>query len=786
MSLEAGVLFEFGKFRCDPREHRLLCEGEAVPLAPKCFDLLVIFLQSKGRLLTKDDLMRQLWPDSFVEEANLTVNISALRKALGETRGQRYIETVPKLGYRFAVPVTEHLAAGTPAARTDQSIAVAAAPAIKPEIVQQETRRPESRSRRWWPVAVLLVLAAIVTAVLIWRDRRKFTDKDTIVLAEFANATGDPVFDGALRQGLSAQLEQSPYLNLLSDERIAQTLSLMARPRDARLTHDLAREVCQRTGSTAVLDATIAQVGTQYLLALRATNCSNGDSLGSAEEQAADKNHVLDALGKLASKIRNQLGESLASVQKYDAPAESVTTQSLEALKSYSLGYRAQTLRGDYAAAIPLFQRSIALDPNFAMAYARLGTMYWNLSDTVQGSEYVRKAYELRGRASEREKFYIVSHYHIMVTGDLEAARRNYELSAQTYPHDIPLNNLGLIYSELGDFNKALEAFQNVLRVSAGTGSRYANLVTGYTQLNRLEEAKAAAREAQSHGIDSPELHLSLYWVYFLEHNPAGMAQEAAQLIGKPGHEDKILNYEADTALYGGQLGKSRSLTQQAIDSAEKAGEKEAVALYRAEAGLREALVGYPDAAKQHAEAALAMSHARDVGGLAAISLQIAGDPGSANRLAADLEKRFPNDTIAQSNYLPAIRAAALWRNADPAKATAALSAKLPYELGGNLETVNFVLYPVYLRGVAYLSAKQGAPAAAEFQKILNHAGAVRSEPIGALSHLQMGRALVLIGDNARARSSYEEFFAIWKDADPDIPILKQAKTEYAALNPAK
>ena len=781
MPPETKALYEFGKFRCDPREHLLLCGDKPVSLSPKSFEILVALIQSNGRLLTKEELMQQVWPDSFVEEANLTVNISALRRVLGETQGgQQYIETVPKRGYRFVAPVTEH--------RDDDN----PLPSGQTSDVQQgdaPLRVPPAPTvpvlfRRWPLVATgLLLVAILVSAVLIFRRPVKLSVKDKVVLADFTNTTGDPVFDGALRQGLSAQLEQSPFLYLLSDERIAQTLALMAQPKDARLTHERAREVCQRTASAAVLDGTIAQVGTQYLLTLKAIDCSNGESLGSAEAQAADKNHVLDALGKIASKIRNQLGESLASVEKYDAPAENVTTPSLEALKAYSLGYQAMVLKSDFATSIPLFQRAISLDPNFAMAYARLGTSYFALNEMVRAAETIRRAYELRKRVSEREQFYIAEHYEILATGNLEAARKVDELSAQTYPRDTPYTNLGLIYSELGDYDKALVAFQDALRFNPETGNRYANLVSGYVQLNRLDEAKATAREAQRHHIDYPDVHVNLYWVAFLEHDAAGMEREAAELMGRPGHEDQMLNYEADTALYGGQLAKARALTRRAMESARKANETEAPGLYQADAAVREALVGNADLAKQQARAALALSNDRDLEALSAIALALAGDSAQASRLADDLAKRFPQDTIVQSNYLPVIHASILLKGNDYGKAIEVLVAAAPHELGGNIQSLNFVLYPVYMRGKAYLAARQGASAAAEFQKILDHPGAVRSEPIGALARLELGRAFALSGDQVKARTAYQEFFNLWKDGDPDIPILKQAKTEYSKLH---
>ena len=765
-------MYEFGKFRCDPREHLLLRDGKPVPVAPKSFEILVALIQSNGRLLTKNELMAQVWPDSFVEEANLAINISALRKLLGEAPGgKQYIETVPKRGYRFVAPVTEQHDDG----KLGQSIETSGVAQVEPRL--------EVGSLRQWLTAVGLLVALVAVSTVVVRRPARLKDKDVVVMADFTNTTSDPIFDDALREGLSSQLEQSPFLNLLSDDRIAQTLSLMAQPKDSRLTQELAREVCQRTASAAVLDGAIAQVGTQYLLTLKAVNCSNGESLGAAEAQATDKDHVLEALGTVASQIRAQLGESLASVQKYDAPAENVTTPSLGALKAYSLGYQDMVVKSDYAAAIPLFRQAVNLDPNFAMAYARMGTSYSNLNETARASASLRQAYELRERVSERERLYITSHYEILVTGDLEAARQMDELSAQTYPSDTLFTNLGLIYSELGDYDKALAAFENALRVNPGTGNRYANLVSGYLQLNRLDEAKVTAREARSHNVDSPELHVSLYWVAFLQHDAAGMEREAAGLMGAPGHEDQMLNYESDTAMYSGQLAKARELTRRAVESALKRDEKEAAALYEAEDSLREALVGNTDLAKQRVQAALRLSNGRDVEALSALALGMARDSAHAKLLADDLGRRFPKDTIMQFNYLPAIRAAALLPGSDGGNATAALAATTRYELGGNVENLNFVLYPVYLRGKAYLATKQGGAAAAEFQKILAHPGAVRNEPIGALAHLELARAFALSGEYAKAKTAYQEFLTLWKDADFDVPVFKEAKAEYSKLH---
>ncbi len=777
MRSETKVLYEFGKFHCDPREHLLLCDGKPVSLSPKAFEILLALIQSNGRLLMKDELMQQVWPNSFVEEANLTVNISALRKALGETpEGQQYIETVPKRGYRFVAPVVEkHDGSKFTPGQTS------GVERRNPLLEVGPLTKVSARSRLWLLAAGLLSVAILV-AVLVSGRQAKLTDKDTVVLADIANRTGDPVFDDALRQGLSAQLEQSPFLNLLSDERIAATLSFMAQPKDARLTHELAREVCQRTASAAVLDGAISQVGTRYLLTLRAVDCSSGDSLGSIEAQAADKNHVLEAMGKVASEMRNKLGESLGSVQKFDAPQESVTTPSLEALKAYSLGRHAMILRNDYAAAIPLFQHAINLDPNFAMAYARMGTSYSVLNDNVRAAESIGRAYELRKDVSERERLYIASHYEHFVTGNMEAARKTYELSLETYPRDTPLGNLGAVYSELGYYDQALAAYQQDVRLNPEIGDTYGNLINGYLQLNRLDEARSVARQAQSRSIDSPEIHLHLYWVDFLEHDAAGMEREAAALMGKAGYEDQILNSESDTALYQGKLAKSRRLTRGAAESALRSGAKEAAGIYEAQRALREALVGNEDLAKERVRAALAISRGRDVEGFSALALALARDSEQAARWGEDLAKRFPEDTIVQFNYLPSIRAAIQIRSFHAAKAVADLTPATPYELGGNFENLNFLLYPVYLRGEAYLVEKQGAAAAAEFQKILDHSGLVRNEPIGALAHLQLARAHALSGDIAKAKNAYQSFLTLWKGADPDIPILRDAKVEYSKL----
>jgi eukaryotic-like serine/threonine-protein kinase len=646
--------------------------------------------------------------------------------------------------------------------------------------------KPATKSARfrWTAAAATVVVIGLVVGSWLFLSHKThaLTDKDTIILADFTNTTGDPVFDGTLRQGLSVQLEQSPFLSIISDQQIQQTLQMMDQKADAKLTPEIARELCQRTGSTAVLDGSIAQIGTQYLLTVKAVNCSSGESLASTETQASDKNHVLDALGRAASEIRNKLGESLSTVQKFDTPLEQATTPSLEALQAYSLGRKASA-GADWVAAVPLFQRAIRLDPNFAIAFARLGTCYTNLGETTLGAENTRKGYELRDRVSERERFYIESHYYQNVAGNLQKARQAYELWTQTYPRDWnPFPPLfSPVYTSLGQYDKALAEAREAYRLNPASGMNSVGLAVSYLSLNRLEEARATAEEAQAKKLDSPSLRFFLYQLAFLQNDAAGMAQQVAWSAGQPGVEDVLLANEADTAAYSGRIGEAREFSRRAVASAERAEEKEVAASYEAEAAVREALFGNAVEARQRAAAALALSAARDVQYGAMLAVALAGDAARAQVLADDLGERFPEDTIVQFNYLPTLHAQlALSRN-DTAKAIEVLQAAGPYELGS---VGNFTLYPVYVRGEAYLAARQGSEAAAEFQKILDHRAIVLNEPIGALAHLQIGRAYAMQGYTTKAKAAYQDFLALWKDADPDpdIPILIAAKSEYAKL----
>jgi tetratricopeptide (TPR) repeat protein len=654
------------------------------------------------------------------------------------------------------------------------------------ETPQKFRQAKVARATKQWKLAAAAVLLILIIAGGFYyhsRQSKPLTDKDTIVLADFTNTTGDPVFDGTLRQGLGSQLEQTPFLTLISDSTIAHTLTLMSQPKDARLTSELARQVGQRLGSAATIEGAISALGTQYVLSLKAVNCRTGDLLAQEQVTANGKEQVLKALGQAASTLRQKLGESLASLQKYDALPEDTTTSSLEALQAYALGIKTTDIQNDYLAAIPFFQRATSLDPNFAMAYLQLGESYQPQGELTLAAENTRKAYELRERTSDHEKLSISAFYEIVVTGNLQAALRAYELLAQTYPHDESAEvYLWFIHTAFGDYDKANTAAERGFKINPDSSNNYVSLVYCDQWLNRLDQAKATVEKSRSNKLDSPWFPIILYVVDFLQNDSAGMEQQAAAAMGTPGVEDQMLFLESETAADSGQFNKARDLTRHAADSARRAQESETAAEYQGHNSLREALVGEAAWAKEDAQSAVAEVKGKHGEGFSAVAYALAGDTANANRLIDDLTKRFPQDTVVQSQYLPMARAALTLNHGEGAAAVDSLSPASAYELGHTNDDFTFALYPVYLRGEAYLTAKNGVAAVTEFQKILDHSSIVGNEPIGALAHLGLGRAFALSGDSAKAKTAYQDFFALWKNADSDIPILKEAKTEYAKL----
>jgi len=659
----------------------------------------------------------------------------------------------------------------------------------------------QAAKRNFWKIAVasIVVAAALIAGGIYYRSHRAkpLTDKDTIVLADFDNKTGDAVFDDTLKTALSVSLSQSPFLNVLSDNRVAATLKLMTHPPDTKLTVDVARELCQRAGSKAYIAGSIASLGSQFVLGLKAVNCQSGDSLGEQQVTAASKEKVLDALGEAVSKMRGELGESLASVQKLDAPLEQATTSSLEALQAYSLGRRALAERGD-ATAVPYFQRAIELDPNFALGYLAVGDAYYSMTEVGRASEYLTKAFQLRGHASEREKLKIAAQYYELVTGELEKAAQIYQESITDYPRDAATHNsLGAIYTDQGRHDKAAEETRESVQLAKEYGADYSNLAFSLLALQRFDEAEQTIRQAQGRKLEYFGFSEVLYALAFLRGDLSTMKEQQQWFAGKP-EENVGLSLASDTEAYGGHLSKARELTKRSVDSAIRADSEETGAISLENSALREAAFGNLSDARQVATKGLKLvPTGQGVEVEAALAYAMAGDGVRAQSLAQDIKKRYRASTQMQLLWLPAVRAQLALNQKSSVDALNTLQTASAIELGG-IPFINNTscLYHTYIRGEAYLAAGQGKEAAAEFQKILDHSGIVWNCWTGALAHLGVARANALQArtfqgqgqpadaDAARVRAlaAYKDFLTLWKDADPDLPILNQAKAEYAKL----
>jgi eukaryotic-like serine/threonine-protein kinase len=669
-----------------------------------------------------------------------------------------------------------------------------------PETPPARVAKPWKKLRvaKPWKIAVPVLLVATLIAGGLYYYRssqsKRLTDKDTVVLTDFSNSTGDAVFDDTLNTALGISLRQSPFLNVLSDRQVAKTMQLMTRPANTKLTPEIASELCLRAGSKVYIAGAIGSLGSKYVLELKAVNCQNGDTLAEEQVTAASKEKVLDALGGVASKLRGGLGESLATVQRFDVPLEQATTSSLEALKAYSLGRKADGEKGS-AAALPYDQRAIELDSNFAVAYEAVGGDYGNLGELGRASEYFTKAFQLREHASEREKLRITGIYYQNVTGELDKAAQTYQERIESYPREpLAYGNLGIVYSEQGQYQKATEITRQGLRLAPDRVGSYLNLTNYAVALQRFDETRQIVREAQARKMDDATFHNALYALAFLGSDSAAMAEQQQWYAGKPEFETYGLALASDTEAYAGHMGKARELTKRAVEFAIRADSKENGAIWQAVAAQREAAYGNPAEARQMAGEALTLAPtSQGVESEAALALAMAGDTARAESLAQDLAKRFPLDTQAQSIWLPAIQAQLALDKKNPALAVKALEAAIPIELA-QITFVNNIscLYHVYLRGDAYLAAGQGSAAAVEFQKILDHSGIVWNCWTGALAHLGVARANALESrtsqgadaDAARVRAlaAYKGFLTLWKDADPDIPILKEAKAEYVKL----
>jgi eukaryotic-like serine/threonine-protein kinase len=671
-------------------------------------------------------------------------------------------------------------------------------PAVGSSATARLTEVSVTGGKKLWKIlvpAAVVVIAALVAGVFYFRSRHAelLTEKDTIVLADFSNSTGDAIFDDTLKTALNVSLRQSPFLNVLSDSQVARTLQQMTRPAGTKLTPEVARELCQRAGSKVYLAGSIGSLGSEYVLELKAVNCLSGDTLAEEQLTAASKEKVLDTLGEVATRLRGELGESLATVQTLNIPLENATTSSLEALKSYSLGTKADNEKSA-AAALPYFQRAVQLDPNFAMGYLSVGNDYYGLAEVGRASEYYTKAFQLREHASEREKLVIAANYYQSVTGELDKSVQAYQEWIESYPRSAAAYlSLGTAYGGEGQYEKAAEVTRQASRLATNLFDVYPDLVNYALALQRFDEARQTIHEAQRKG-DNYILHDALYALAFLGGDSAAMAEQQQWYAGKPEFVHSGLALASDTEAYAGHVSKSRVLTKQAVDAAVRADSNENAAIWQANIALQQAAFGNTAEARQSAPVALKLAPASQAVEVeAALALALAGDTARAASLAQDLGKRFPLDSQIQLLWLPAIHAQLALDRKNPAAALSVPQAASPMELG-QIQFVNNIscLYPVYVRGQAYLAAGQGSSAAVEFQKILDHSGIVWNCWTGALAHLGVGRANALQARSAqgadadaarvRALAAYKDFLALWKDADPDIPILKEAKAEYAKL----
>jgi serine/threonine protein kinase/tetratricopeptide (TPR) repeat protein len=629
-------------------------------------------------------------------------------------------------------------------------------------------------------LAAILIATVVVVAIvgsILWfnsRSARALTEKDTILLTDFVNTTGDPVFDGTLKQALAVQLGQSPFLNIFSEDRVRETLKYMGRSSDERVDRDVGREICQRQGLKAMLVGSIAGLGNHYVITLQATNAQTGDAIGQEQAEAENKEQVLHALGAAAVKLREKLGESLQSTQKFDAPIEQGTTSSLEAFKAFSLGVE-QQLKGKYLEAIPFLKRATDIDPNFALAYGRMASMHYNNRQYDLAAEASQKAFDLRDRVSERERLYISAGYYDNVTGELDKYLETLELWKPTYPRDAsPHNNLAVKYNELGQFEKAIEPAREAIRLNPSSASGYSILAAAFVGLNRFDEAREIIGQAQAQGLDTTPMRRLLYRIAFMKGDATAMQQQV-DWLGSKTDDYLAQGWQSETAAFSGQLRKAKELSNRAFEVAAGRDLKDAAAQIAVSAAGRDVLFGDCSQVKAQMAKALGMSQRPLTVVNAANALATCGDFTQTQTIIADVAKRHPKDTVLNKIMLPLAQARVEMQKGNSAQAIQLLETTRPYE--------GYALFQIaYLRGQAYLNQQNGAGAAGEFQKILEHRGSQPTSPMYPLAQLGLARAAALSGDPAKARKAYQDFFVLWKDADPDLPILQEAKREYERL----
>ncbi len=757
-------LFQFDEYVLDAERLRLSRAGEVLPTHPKAAETLLVLLEHSGEVVSKEDLMNRLWPDTFVEEANLKQNIYVLRRTLGDDKGEpRYIATVPKRGYRFVGEVRQ--------LEEDSTTTNGAAMQTAPVAVAPASKRQQ---RWWWAATALFAFAAIVAVLSFTRGKSVLTDKDTILLADWENKTGDAIFDGTLKQGLAVQLQQSPFLNLFPDAQARSTLRLMGRAADEKVTPDIGREICQRQGLKALIAGTIAPLGSHYAITLEAINSQSGAVFAREQIEADSKEQVLQSLSTATSQLRAKLGESLASIQEFDKPLQHVTTPSLEALKVYSTGVD-NFRKGKLREAIPFLQRAIELDPDFASAYATLSFVYTNIGDVSRKVEAASKAFALKERASEYEKLLITDSYYSLALGDIDKTIELEELWKQSYPRDRGgPQNLAVSYWAIGQFEKAIVEAQEGLRREPRAGGLHSVHGQVLLPLNRYAEAKESYTEAIQLGFDAPSVRRALYRIAFVQGDVNAMQQQLAWWNGKT-NEFRALKWEAEAAAFLGQWKKSQALLQSALDAALRNGNKESAADTLADQALWSALFGQLLPTKAAASRSVALDRSLETLLTCAHALALMGDKTQTFALMEEWAKHYPQGSFRNQIWPPLIKAAVELQQGNAQKALELLEAPTRYEHAAQF-------WPQYLRGQAYLQRKQGHEAAAEFQKILDHRGEAPMSVLYPLAQLGLARAAALSGDMTKARASYDAFLTLWKNADADLPILLAAKKEFDNL----
>ena len=780
--------YEFGPFRLDPERGLLLRDGQPVPLTQKSLETLLVLIENRERTVSKDVLLQRVWPDTFVDEANLPQHISVLRKALGETpQDRRFIVTVPGRGYRFVAVIREiseddppppnsEMPARSDTDRNPQLTMIVPEPTLD---TPSNYRAPIWRSRRSLTIAAATSVVMIAVATSIWLVHSRHSPlpsrKDTVLLADFDNSTGEPVFDGTLKQGLAVGLSQSPYFEIVGNDRVLETLRFMGRSSE-RVAQPQAREVCERLQASVLITGSISRIGAKYVLAVQVEDCADTRILAREQVGIDSREQVLGELGGIASTLRRKLGESQASIQRFDVPLEQATTTSLEALRAYSLGVE-QRGQGTERQSIPFFEHGIELDPGFAMAYAQLAGAYSNLGETERAAELLKLAYGMRAKLSEREKLYLTVQYQTRVAGDTEKATSTYEMWARLYPRDfIPLNGLSARYQVVGEYEKAADAASRSIALQPDHYVGYANLATSNLALGRFEDARKACDLAAARHRDSIYTHRVLFELAFLKKDEKAMQQQITWAKGTERSSDMLATVGLAN-LAGGKLGSARDMFAQSWEALEHAGLSDDEAYSMAGEAVAEADFGNLSESKKRALAAASVGRGIDARETAAEALALSGDLDRATSLAEELHERFPLNRPLNAVSLPTIFAAVELQRGNPQKAIDLLQPAVPFDF---CEFSS--LAAVYIRGKAFLRLRAGKDAAAEFQKIIDHPGIVSTSQRHPLAHLGLARALVMQGETAGARKEYQAFLSAWSGADPDIPVLIQARTEIKRL----